>query len=69
MSAQRDRVSVSLRGAYRARRKRGVDWPWLVLFDLARIDWTKGIGQVLASVVGYVHVEISGTVGSGEREW
>ena len=42
---------------------------WLVLFVLPRKDWEKGIGQVLASVVGNVHVEISGTVGSGEREW
>jgi len=29
---------------------------WLVLFVLARIDWAEGIGQVLASVVGYVQV-------------
>ena len=35
---------------------------WLVLFVLARIDWAKGIGQVLASVVGYVKVGTSGAL-------
>ena len=35
-------------------------------FVLPRIDWIKGIGQVLASVVRYVQVGKSGTVGSGE---
>ena len=39
---------------------------WLVLFVLPRIDWTKGIGQVLASVVMYVQVGMSKMVGSGE---
>ena len=37
-----------------------MDWPWLVLFVLARIDWVKGIGQVLASVVEDVQVGTSG---------
>jgi len=40
---------------------------WLVLFVLARIDWIKGIGQVLASVVGYVQVGSSGTVKDTEK--
>ena len=35
---------------------------WLVLFVLARIDWAKGIGQVLASVVGHVQVGTRRTV-------
>ena len=39
---------------------------WLVLFVLLRIDWGKGIRQVRVSMVGYVQVVISGTVGSGE---
>jgi len=38
---------------------------WLVLFVLARIDWGKGIGQVLASVVGYVQVETRRAVVDG----
>ena len=41
---------------------------WLVLFVLARIDWAKGIGQVLASVVGYVQVGTRRTVGNGEKK-
>lgn len=39
---------------------------WLVLFVLPRIDWGKGIGQVLESVVGDVQVGTSGTVSIGE---
>ena len=39
---------------------------WQVLFLLPRIDWGKGIKQVLASMVGYVQVGTSRTVGSGE---
>ena len=39
---------------------------WLVLFLLTRIDWGKGIGQVLASVVGYVQVGTNRTVGAWE---
>ena len=39
---------------------------WLVLFVLPRIDWTKGLGQVLTSVVGDVQVGTIGTVGRGE---
>ena len=38
----------------------------MVLFVLPRNDWGKGIGQVLASVVGEGQVGTSGTVGSGE---
>jgi len=37
-------------------------------FVLSRIDCGKGIGQVLASVVGNVQVGTRRTVGSGERE-
>ena len=33
-------------------------------FLLPRVDWIKGIGQVLASVVTYVQVGTSGTVGN-----
>ena len=39
---------------------------WLVLFVLPRIDWTKGIRQVLASVVGYVKVGTRRTIGRGK---
>ena len=39
---------------------------WPVLFVLLRIDWGKGIEQVLASVGMYVQVGTSGTVGSVE---
>ena len=35
---------------------------WQVLFLLARIYWTKGIEQVLASAVMYVQVETRRTV-------
>ncbi len=41
---------------------------WLVLFVLAKIDWAKGIGQVLSSVLGG-QAWTSTTVGSGgERD-
>ena len=36
-------------------------------FVLPRIDWAKGIGQVLASVVGYGQVGIRRTVNFVER--
>ena len=39
---------------------------WLVLFVLLRIDLGKGIGQVLASVVGYVQVRTRKMVGDGK---